>query len=134
MKKATPGELLRQHGLKVTSTRKDVLDALIMARKPIAAEALQDALGKNADIATIYRTLQTLVSKGLVYQTNFRDRKAHYEYQEKHHHHVVCTECGTREETKLCIDAKKLARTFTNFRTLDSHVLEFFGVCNKCTT
>lgn len=132
MKKATSEQLLKQHGLKVTATRKDVLNALMVAKKPMTVEVLQAVLGKKADTATTYRTLQTLATQGLVYQTNFRDRRAHYEYQKKHHHHVVCTICGAREETKTCVDTKKLARTLTSFKTLNSHVLEFFGVCNRC--
>ena len=134
MKKATSEQLLRQYGLRATATRKDVLNALRDAKTPVTADMLQTVLDKKVDIATTYRTLQTLVTQGLVYQTNFRDRKAYYEYQEKHHHHVICTKCGTKEETKICIDTEKLARTLEKFQTLNSHVLEFFGVCKRCAT
>ncbi len=134
MKKATSEQLLRQLDLRVTTTRKIIFNALRAAKKPVTVKMLQIVLGKRVDIATTYRTLQTLVAEGLIHQTNFGDRKAYYEYQEKHHHHVICTKCGIKEKTQACIDTKKLALTLKKFKTLNSHVLEFFGVCNKCTS
>lgn len=130
---ATSGEFLKLHGLKITTTRTDVLDTLRDAHKPMTAEMLQVLLGAKVNPATTYRTLQIFVEKGLVYQTNFRDGKAYYEYQDHHHHHVICTQCGIKEETNVCLDTKKLARSLENFKTLNSHILEFFGVCKTCS-
>jgi Fur family ferric uptake transcriptional regulator len=134
MEKATVDQILKQYGLKITTARKLVVASLQMVSKPVTAEELQKIVGQEVDPATTYRVLQKLVEKGVVYQTDFRDRKAYYEYQGKHHHHVVCTKCGTKEETDICIDTKKVSKNLKNFARLNSHILEFFGVCNKCSS
>ena len=134
MNKATAEDILREHSLKVTEPRKIILKTLQGVNRPLTAEELQKIIGKAVDFATTYRTLQALVLKGIVYQTDFRDRKAYYEYQDKHHHHVICTGCGKKEETDVCINIKKVSKTLANFKTVDSHVLEFFGICNQCSS
>lgn len=137
MKKATQetpsGEFLKLHGLKITATRRDILDTLRHAHKPMTAEMLQAILGTRVNPATTYRTLQIFVETGLVYQTNFRDGKAYYEYQDHHHHHAICTQCGIKEEVNICLDIRHIASSLKNFKVLESHMLEFFGVCKTCS-
>jgi len=134
MKKANVEHTLKKHNLKITAPRRIILKALQDTNKPLTAEELQKVIGRAVDFATIYRNLQTLVEKGIVYQTDFRDRKAYYEYQDKHHHHVICTDCGKKEETDICINTKEISKNLTNFKTINSHVLEFFGICNRCSS
>jgi len=62
-------EAVRERGLRLTSARRLVLEALLAARGPISAEEIADGLGgrmTQSDIASVYRNLETLGSIGLV--------------------------------------------------------------------
>jgi Fur family ferric uptake transcriptional regulator len=91
----------------------------------------------DADLVTVYRNLQSLAEAGLVREVRFKDAKVRYELAQRneHHHHLVCTGCGTVDElpecdiTKLEKNALKHAKRFVN---IEEHSLEFFGRCKSC--
>ena len=93
--------ILETHNLKKTEGRITLLGILQNSSTPLSIDQIKSKLSSN--ITTIYRTLEILVNKGIVYQTDFRDGKAYFELQDKHHHHVTCTKCGTREDIDICI-------------------------------
>jgi len=126
--------LLRAQKLRVTDARMRVLATLIEAQEPLTIEELALRV-KGVHFVTVYRILEQFERTGLVYRADFRSGKASYEYQPHHHHHVTCSGCGTREAVNLCIEreAAKVLAEARGFATVDSHVLEFFGVCTKCT-
>ena len=123
---------LETHNLKKTSGRIALLEVLQQSPSPLSIDQIKSQLSSN--ITTIYRMLEVFVDKGIVYQTDFRDGKAYFELQDKHHHHVTCTKCGTREDIDICIAQKisPLEKQLKQFNNIKSHMLEFFGVCNKC--
>ena len=53
---------LRAHGLRVTTPRRVLLDALYAAEQPLTAEALAG----DADVASVYRNLDAFEAAGLV--------------------------------------------------------------------
>ena len=62
-------KVVRDGGLRATSARRLVLEALLTARRPISAEEIADGLGgrmTQSDIASVYRNLETLGELGLV--------------------------------------------------------------------
>lgn len=119
--------LIKESGLKVTKNRESVLDFLIKESKPLTAEDVSKKLKIN--IVTTYRILESFVSKGLIYQTDFREGKSFFEYQDEknHHHHITCSKCGFREHLDVCIgdELLKKIKEQTSFKRIDSHVLEF---------
>lgn len=126
--------LLKDNKLKVTKNRKMVLDFLIKSAKPVTAEEVSKKLKIN--IVTAYRILEVFVSKNLIYQTDFRQGKSFFEYQDKdnHHHHITCSSCGDREHVDFCVE-KSIQSNLKNsnkFSEINGHILEFFGICNKC--
>lgn len=127
-------DLLKKKGFKVTKNRVCVLDFLIKSSRPLTAEEISQKLMIN--IVTIYRILEAFVSKNLIYQTDFRQGKSFFEYQDEHHHHhhIICTECNKREHLDFCLDEKTInnLKKKSSFVSIDSHILEFFGVCKKC--
>lgn len=135
MKSARAHELLRVHGLKVTDGRQQVLSVLMEAHEPLSIDAIASRVS-GVNIVTVYRILDRLVERGIIYRTDFRDRKAFYEYQKTHHHHITCARCKRTEAVDICIGSKVRevpART-KHFSDVTGHVLEFFGVCNQCKT
>ncbi len=63
-------EAVRHSGLRLTSARRLVLEALLKAGGPISAEEIADGLGgrmTQSDIASVYRNLETLEEIGLIH-------------------------------------------------------------------
>jgi Fe2+ or Zn2+ uptake regulation protein len=127
--------LLDKAGLKRTKGRVAVLGVLLSKSKPLTIEEIEKGLSIKIHMVTLYRMLRQFVQKNIVYQTDLRTGKAYYELQQEHHHHIVCTVCGVQEEVKACITnlQKNIQKEAKHFDTIDTHSLEFFGVCTKCT-
>ena len=135
MKTATGlSKIIKDSGLKVTKNRISILGLLEQLSKPLTVEEVSEEL--NINVVTAYRILEAFSSRGIVYQTDFRQNKAFYEFQgHDHHHHITCSKCGFREHVDFCI-GRKLEEKLQNkssFSKIDSHILEFFGVCKKCS-
>lgn len=126
--------LLRDKGLKVTRARLAIVQVLMRAGAPLSIEEIKRGVGDAANAVTVYRVLEQLVEIGLVYQTDFRSGKAYFEYQEVAHHHIVCTQCGAREEVGICleVDPALALKRSKKFHSIESHALEFFGTCKEC--
>src|SRR5215207_4850753 len=56
---------LRGRGMRVSTARRHVLEALYAAERPLTAEELAGAV-PNADLASVYRNLDVLEELGLV--------------------------------------------------------------------
>jgi Fur family ferric uptake transcriptional regulator len=84
------------------------------------------------------------VHMGLVFKFDFGDGRARYELSEgpkgaRHHHHLVCTNCGRvidytdfiDDEFELLGRAEKgLSKKF-NFK-ITNHLIQFYGLCDRC--
>ncbi len=135
MKKADLKNLLREKSCKVTPTRLAVLEVLQRAKKPMNAAQISQILGSSHDQVTVYRTLQTLETAGIIKQITFHDRAAYYEPAAMdEHHHAVCTNCHAVEDiTDCCLASmEKTALKQSNFAFITRHSLEFFGLCKRC--
>ncbi len=106
-------------------------------RKHLSVGAVLALLKKQKEpigIATVYRTLNSLVAEGLVQKHVFEDAEAFFEIMPAtHHDHLVCEKCGGVEEfTSPTIEKlqEQVAKKY-GFR-LKSHRLELFGLCRQC--
>ncbi len=136
MSKTAVRDLLRARGIRPTPRRTALLDTLSRTSIPITAEMLHKCVPKM-DLVTVYRTLESLVAARLVREVRFKDAIVRYEIAEehRHHHHLVCTRCGTVDELPEC-DLQQLENTVLRrskkFARVDEHSLEFFGTCVSC--
>lgn len=134
-------------GFRITVPRQAILDLLSNTDKHLSAEDIYLEIHKKypaVGLTTIYRTLEILVNMGLVFKFDFGDGRARYELTQgpgaiKHHHHLVCTNCGRvidytelveREKELVDKTEKELSRKY-NFN-IDSHQIQFLGLCDKC--
>ena len=126
--------LLRSVGLRATPARRTLLDALKAAHRPLTVEELH-AQASETDLVTVYRTVQSFVEQRLVQEVRLRKEPARYEFfSGMHHHHLVCTGCGTIDELPEC-DIATLEKTVlkkSSFVSVTDHALEFFGSCRAC--
>ena len=127
---------LRAQSRKVTGPRQAILDVLRSHATPLTNRQIHHALGKSdCDLATIYRTMHTLLEMRLVRRCDFGDGVARFELasDDSHHHHLVCRVCHMIVEIDECLPPQlesELARR--HGFALVSHRLEFFGICPRC--
>ncbi len=130
----TASALLKEAGLRATTQRVALLSALLHSSSPLSVEALVLA-GKGAfDTATAYRMLDAFLEAGLARRIELAQGRALYERTGSHHHHAVCTVCGSIKDVEACLPKSldERVRTSAGFARIDDHALEFFGVCTVC--
>lgn len=125
-------------GARNTRQRAAVVDILQDIDRFASAQSIHRELtdrGQKVGLTTVYRTLQTLTEVGAVDALNSETGETLYRHclTDRHHHHLVCTNCGRSEE----IDggpveewAKETAEKY-GFQ-LSGHDAEVFGVCRTC--
>jgi len=131
-------EALDRSGVRLTGPRRAV--ATLIARRGgghfTAADLVAAAARRRLVVgrATIFRLLDLLVERGLVERVDLPDgRHAYVPCEATHHHHVVCTDCGSVTEVADCgiaaVAAEAARRTGY---AIDAHRLELFGRCPDC--
>ncbi|MFA5132219.1 MAG: Fur family transcriptional regulator [Candidatus Paceibacterota bacterium] len=131
-------ELLREHGYRITPGRIALLSFLSRSKKPLTAGEIQKEMGEVMDKVTLYRALEDFVTSKIVGKINLQDTAAYYEFlhEDHHHHHIVCERCGKIEDIEHCEQAnlqKEVLKSSKNFSIINSHSLEFFGLCKACS-
>ncbi len=124
-------EKIKNAGVKFTRPRKLVLDVLKAAKQPVSIKEIHKRIRKNADLASVYRTIHLFEELGIVREVPLGEGYQRYELIEegRHHHYILCVECGKLEDIDVCL-ADQVAK-MTHFRIL-SHSMEFQGVCRGC--
>lgn len=79
--------------IRLTKKRQAILDVLKNSKEAMSAKEIHSAV-TEADLATVYRSLDLFVSEKMISELNFDGDEALYEYQHEPHHHAVCTDCG----------------------------------------
>lgn len=128
---------LLARGYRLTEPRRVIIAALRDAGRYCTASQLYERLrGRTVGLASVYRTLELLAGLGLAERRAETGGEASFLYcSPRHHHHVVCTDCGAVREIDACPDddlARSVERA-TDFR-IDRHTLDFYGVCADCRT
>lgn len=126
---------LQAKGYKLTRSRREIIDALFGRCRAVTAAELHSLLADPAvSLATVYRTLETLVEIGVVETVAHPgDERQYLACSLEHHHHVICTQCGRVELFDECLigPLQELVEARTNF-AIDEHTLEFKGRCAAC--
>ena len=129
---------LRKRDVKLTRPRRAVLAALRTQHRPLAIKEIFANLAPGeCDLASVYRSIRTLESAGVVKAYQFGDGVQRYELlaegDDGHHHHLICIRCASVTEIGECelreIELRLAASK--GFRAV-THRLEFFGVCPAC--
>jgi len=127
---------LKDNKLKVTMSRLSLLDVLEHAQKPLSVKEIREELvDTKIDKVTVYRSVETLKKLGLIKQIQLKERQAYFEISSgKHHHHLICKECGTISDIQGCklTTSNQTLMATTGFAKILDHSLEFFGICNGC--
>jgi Fe2+ or Zn2+ uptake regulation protein len=84
---------LRARGLRISATRRLVVDALFEAHEPLSAEAIASAA--KADLASVYRNLDALEAAGLARHVHVGHAAGRYVLSGRHAGgYAACERCG----------------------------------------
>jgi Fur family peroxide stress response transcriptional regulator len=126
----------RELGLSLTIQRRAIFEVLLARDDhPTADEVAADLALRIAGIAkaTVYRTLETLVTHGLLIRVCHHGAVARYDIRTDRHHHLVCDRCGAItdfEEPELdALALPDFGRAGFRVRDFSVHVR---GLCRKC--
>jgi Fur family transcriptional regulator, ferric uptake regulator len=130
-------DLLSAKGIRATRQRRLVLEALAEEPNDATAQRLFEALrarGERIGLATVYRTLGLLSSRGVVDALMHHPGEVCYRLcGDDHHHHLTCSECHQVVELGDCelepwLDRLAGAHGFA----VTGHAVEVTGICADC--
>ena len=132
---------LAASGQRLTATRDAVVSSLANAARPLTIPELL-AAAPNLAQSSAYRILVVLEQAGVVHRIATNGDHVRFELAEDltgHHHHLVCSRCGTVEdvptstklERSLDAAAREITRA-TGFRALH-HRFDLVGLCGRCS-
>jgi Fe2+ or Zn2+ uptake regulation protein len=120
-------------GHRMTGPRRHVIYLLSQKHEGFTGEELNTEL-PTVGRATIFRTLKMLLEAGVVCKLSLPSGETRYALSRfGHHHHTVCTNCGTVAEFRDSA-VERLLRSVKNEvgGDLVGHRLEFYIVCSSC--
>jgi Fur family ferric uptake transcriptional regulator len=93
--------------------------------------------GDPVGLSTVYRHLQAFAEEGGVDAIHTPDGETTYRYcgpsPQRHHHHLICRECGRAEEIEGRAIETWAERTAGEHGYTDvEHTVELFGRCATC--
>ena len=120
------GELLRSHGLRRMASRIAVLAVLEPVHGHLSVAEI--------DLATIYRTVTTLVDQGVLHALTLDGGVTTYGLAADPHHHAVCTRCGSIIEVPAgrLASALEHAMAGSSFTLSERAGLTLHGLCPQC--
>jgi Fur family zinc uptake transcriptional regulator len=137
----TLNKLLQDGDLKITDLRKDILDIILSAKKPLSAYDILDLLKSkraNAKPPTVYRVIEYFVDKKIIHRVETTNKfvccSQLDNFKTKYHGILfLCQKCGNSFEvmdddflTALKIFSKK------HLFAVNESLVEIKGVCEKC--
>ena len=126
--------------LRPTRERLLLLDEIMKMTGHFDADQVYANLGKKslkASRATVYHTLDLLVSCGLISKYRFGENHSRYEkaFGRPRHDHMICLECGEILEfvTPKLESIQKEVCEEKKFHPQNS-TLQIFGICSRCSS
>ena len=123
---------LRARGLRISTTRRQVVDALFAAEDPVSAEALARSAG--ADLASVYRNLDALEQAGIAHHVHVGHAAGRYVLSSRHTGgYAACERCGRHVALRDAdlAGVRETVRELTGFACDFAH-FPLVGACPDC--
>jgi Fur family transcriptional regulator, zinc uptake regulator len=132
--------LSAERGVRLTSIRRQVLEALTATHQPIGAyeliERLEDGEGRRPAPITVYRALDFLLEQGFAHRIESRNAFIACAHDHKGDGVVmflICESCGTVGEAESDAVGKALAQAAGGIGFQPrGQVIEIAGICTHC--
>jgi len=135
------GRRLRSRGQRYTPLRKALVRKVRAAAHPLAIHDIL-ASGKRLAQSSVYRNLVVLEQAGVIRRLAATGSGfARYELAEdltEHHHHLICTSCGSVEDLPAPVGLERTVQKATaalasrrGFR-VRAHRVDMLGLCSRC--
>lgn len=113
-----------------------LLGDLVDFRSAQQVHALLSQRGERIGLATVYRTLNALVTAGEVDALRTESGESVYRRCNRphhHHHHLVCRICGSTVEVQG-VGLEEIVKGISEEHKFTDveHTLELFGTCPRC--
>ena len=123
------------------SSKRDRIVAIFLGQKGhVTADELYDLVRREdpgIGRATVYRTLQWMVTAGIAHKVDFGEGRSRFEPSLRHprHFHLICNQCHLSSEflssdIEAILEEVAAARNFEPVET----VIQVFGICEECRT
>jgi Fur family ferric uptake transcriptional regulator len=132
-------KILQSFKLRNTDCRKEILDIFLSKSFALSNADIELKVGKEFDRVTVYRTLKTFLTKGIIHKVlddtgnpKYALCKEHCTHEEHHHQHVhfKCNECGQTN----CLEEIEIPpiQLPLGYKSTESNLL-ISGTCVDCT-
>jgi Fur family peroxide stress response transcriptional regulator len=129
-------QALEANGQRFTEQRAAVYRFLRRTRAHPSADdvftSVRDVI-PDISLATVYKSLETLVSCGLAAKLTYGDGSARYDGRTDPHPHARCLSCGSVRDLPGHLDARSLSGLgdLPGF-AVEGYRVEVVGVCERC--
>lgn len=128
--------IFKEKKLKLTPQRLAVYQYLKSTNEHPSAEIIYNALQESyptMSLATVYKSLKTLVEVHLVQEINVGEGNFRYDANCFEHCHIQCTKCGKVEDLmNLSLpNLNSLVEENTDYK-VQWNKLFFYGLCKEC--
>jgi Fur family transcriptional regulator, stress-responsive regulator len=133
---AGPDAAIRAAGLRVTDSRRAVLEAL-QERPHVSADAIFARVLHSipqTSLQSVYNALSDFADAGLVRRIEPAGRPGLFELRvDDNHHHLICTGCGAVEDVDCVVGAAPCLTPSENHGfVVDTAEVTFWGLCPSC--
>lgn len=129
------GQACRRAGLRLTPQRLAVYRALLDSSDHPSPETLYARVKPtmpSLSLATIYKTLETLVRAGLALEVPVTGNAKRYDANTDRHHHLLCTRCNAvRDHYDATLDRVTPPAHLPGF-TAHTVSVQIHGLCDAC--
>ena len=127
---------LRAAGLRVTDSRRAVVEALV-ERPHASADELFAIVARTVpgtSLQSVYNALGDFVDAGLARRIEPAGRPGLFELRvDDNHHHLICSECGAVQDVDCVVgDAPCLTPSDAHGYAVKAAEVTFWGVCPSC--
>jgi Fe2+ or Zn2+ uptake regulation protein len=132
---------LEAEGFRLTPGRRSTVEALATMHGPRTAAEIHERVGSTVPLSSLYRSLAVLTDADVLSSQHGSDGIVRFELAEwftGHHHHLVCTSCGTVVDVTPTADEEKAMEQIVRNMTRESgfevsgHRFEIEGTCRAC--
>lgn len=121
-----------------TRSQERILNLLISLNRGVSAQDIYVEL-RNRDqsmgLATVYRSLEALKLEGSVQVRTLGNGESLYSSVQRDQHHLTCLNCGASIAIDECpVHQLESELEGSHQFKIYYHTLEFFGLCDRCST